>query len=64
MHIYKDELYENDVKLIKNESLNVKEHLFALVHLSLLLNQCLAYVTFQYPLKSSGTSTKCWKEMG
>ena len=64
IHNYKGEPHEIQVKLIKSDFMNVKEHLFALVQLSLLLNQFLLYVTFQYPLKSSSiTSAKHWKEM-
>ena len=44
-------------KLLLKSCINF-EHLFNSVHLSLMLNQFLLYVTFQYPLKSS---RKHWK---
>ena len=65
IHIYKDEMYETDIKLLTNKFIEVKspelllltcinfEHIFALVHLLLLLNLFLLNVIFQYPLKSS-----------
>ena len=64
IHIYQDELDKTDIKST-NEFVKVKypellllgcinfEHLFALIHLLLLLTPILLHFPFQYPLISS-----------
>ena len=61
IHVYREGLDETDIKLTTNEFIKVKEsriavlrwyqfwNLFALVYLSLILNQLFLCVTFQYP---------------
>ena len=61
IHVYREGLDKTDIKLTTNEFIKVKEsriavlrwyqfwNLFALVYLSLILNQLFLCVTFQYP---------------